>query len=101
MVKEMLSYSGSSGYRRTKPVRRTDLVGFTGIIDTILESGLSLAASQYGNPADGLSKRAYLPYLTDSSGCSLQRTSRTRQGRSRVDQKGSVRIHDRTSSAHA
>ncbi len=54
MVKKMLSYSGSPGYRRTKPARRTDLAGFTGIIDTILESGLSLAASQYTNPAKGL-----------------------------------------------
>ena len=55
MVKKMLSYSGSPGYRPTKPVRQTDLVGSTGIIDTILESGWSLAASQYTNPANGLS----------------------------------------------
>ena len=35
-VKKMLSYSSPPGYRRTKPVRRPKLDGFTGIIDAIL-----------------------------------------------------------------
>ena len=34
----MLSYSAPLGYRRTKPVRRPKLEGFTGIIDAILEA---------------------------------------------------------------
>ncbi len=34
----MLSYSSPPGYRRTKPVRRPKLDGFTGIIDAILEA---------------------------------------------------------------
>ena len=37
-VKKMLSYSAPPGYRRTKPVRRPKLDGFTGIIDAILEA---------------------------------------------------------------
>ncbi len=37
-VKKMLSYSAPPGYRRTKPVRRTKLDGFTGIVDAILEA---------------------------------------------------------------
>ena len=37
-VKKMLSYSVPAGYRRTKPVRRPKLEGFTGIIDAILEA---------------------------------------------------------------
>ena len=37
-VKKMLSYSAPPGYRRTKPVRRPKLGGFTGIVDTILEA---------------------------------------------------------------
>ena len=37
-VKRMLSYSVPSGYRRTKPIRRRKLDGFTGIVDTILET---------------------------------------------------------------
>ena len=37
-VKRMLSYSGPPGYRRTKPVRRPELDGFTGIVDAILEA---------------------------------------------------------------
>ena len=36
-VKKMLSYSVSAGYRRTAPVRRPKLDGFTGIVDAILE----------------------------------------------------------------
>ena len=36
-VKKMLSYS-APGYRRTKPVRRPRLDGFTGIVDAILEA---------------------------------------------------------------
>ena len=36
-VKKMLSYSAPPGYRRTKPVRRPKLDGFTGIVDAILE----------------------------------------------------------------
>ena len=37
-VKKMLSYSAPPGYRRTRPVRRPKLEGFTGIIDAILEA---------------------------------------------------------------
>ena len=37
-VKKMLSYSVPPGYRRTKPVRRPKLDGFTGIVDAILEA---------------------------------------------------------------
>ena len=37
-VKKMLSYSAPPGYRRTKPVRRQKLDGFTGIVDAILEA---------------------------------------------------------------
>ena len=37
-VKKMLSYSAPAGYRRTAPVRRPKLEGFTGIIDAILEA---------------------------------------------------------------
>ena len=37
-VKKMLSYSAPPGYRRTKPVRRPKLEGFTGIVDAILEA---------------------------------------------------------------
>ena len=36
-VKKMLNYSAPPGYRRTKPVRRPKLEGFTGIIAAILE----------------------------------------------------------------
>ena len=44
-VKKMLSYSAPPGYRRTKPVRRPKLDGFTGIADAILE------ADSYGRNA--------------------------------------------------
>ena len=37
-VKKMLSYSAPPGYRRTKPVKRPKLDGFTGIVDAILEA---------------------------------------------------------------
>ena len=37
-VKKMLSYSAPPGYRRTKPVRRPKLDGFTGIVDALLEA---------------------------------------------------------------
>ena len=37
-VKKMLSYSAPPGYRRTKPVGRPKLDGFTGIVDAILPS---------------------------------------------------------------
>ena len=37
-VKKMLSYSSPPGYRRSKPVRRPKLDGFTGIVDAILEA---------------------------------------------------------------
>ncbi len=36
--KKMLSYSPPPGYRRTAPVRRPKLDGFTGVIDAILEA---------------------------------------------------------------
>ncbi len=35
-VKKMLSYSAPPGYRRTKPVRRPKLDGFTGIVEAVL-----------------------------------------------------------------
>ena len=37
-VKKMLSYAAPPGYRRTKPVRRPKLDGFSGIVDAILEA---------------------------------------------------------------
>ena len=37
-VKKMLTYSAPPGYRRTRPVRRPKLDGFTGIVDAILEA---------------------------------------------------------------
>ena len=37
-VKKMLRYSSPPGYRRTKPVRRPKLGGFTGITNAILEA---------------------------------------------------------------
>ena len=37
-VKKMQSYSAPPGYRRTAPVRRPKLRGFTGIIDAFLEA---------------------------------------------------------------
>ena len=37
-VKKVLSYSAPPEYRRTKPVRRRKLDGFTGVIDAILEA---------------------------------------------------------------
>ena len=37
-VKKMLTYSAPPGYRRTKPVRRPKLDGFTGIVDAMLEA---------------------------------------------------------------
>ena len=37
-AKKTLSYSAPPGYRRTKPVRRPKLDGFTGIVDAILEA---------------------------------------------------------------
>ena len=53
-VKKMLSYSAPPGYRRTKPVRRPRLDGFTGIVDTILEadngSGRAAQAASHGAP---------------------------------------------------
>ena len=38
-VKKMLSCSAPPGYRRSKPVRRPKLDGFTGVIDAILQAG--------------------------------------------------------------
>ena len=37
-VKKMLCFSVPPGYRRTAPVRRPKLDGFTGIVDAILEA---------------------------------------------------------------
>ena len=37
-VKKMVSYSAPPGHRRTKPVRRHKLDGFTGIVSAILEA---------------------------------------------------------------
>ena len=45
-VKTMLSYSAPPGYRRTKPVRRPKLDGFTGIIDAILEADTDVPRKQ-------------------------------------------------------
>ena len=41
-VKKMLRYSAPPGYRRSKPVRRPKLEGFTGLIDAILEADADL-----------------------------------------------------------
>ena len=71
MAKTMLSYSALPGCRRTRPVQRTELEGFAGIIGTIPESGLALAASLYTSPAAGLSLLAGSPYIADSSGRSF------------------------------
>ena len=53
-VKKMLSYSAPPGYRRTKPVRRPKLDGFTGIVDAILGgghgSGGAAQAASHGAP---------------------------------------------------
>ena len=57
-VKKMLSYSAPPGYRRTKPVRRPKLGGFTGIVDAILEAGTDPGrAAQAGSGAAGRSRR--------------------------------------------
>lgn len=45
-VKKMLSYSAPPGYRRTKPVRRPKLAGFTGIIDAILATDRDVPRKQ-------------------------------------------------------
>ena len=45
-MKKMLSYSSPLGYRRTKPVRRPKLDGFTGIIDGILEADAEVPRKQ-------------------------------------------------------
>ena len=45
-VKKMLSYSVPPGYRRTKPVRRPKLDGFTGIVDAILEADRDVPRKQ-------------------------------------------------------
>ena len=50
-VKKMLSYSSPPGYRRSKPVRRPKLDGFTGIVDAILgrtRSGGAAHAAPHG-----------------------------------------------------
>ena len=45
-VKKMLSYSAPPGYRRTKPVRRPKLDGFTEIIDQWLKEDLKQLRKQ-------------------------------------------------------
>ena len=45
-VKKMLSNSAPPGYRRTKPVRRPELDGFTGIVDAILEADRDVPCKQ-------------------------------------------------------
>ncbi len=45
-VKKMLSYSAPPGYRRSKPVRRPKLEGFTGIIDAILAADRDVPRKQ-------------------------------------------------------
>ena len=45
-VKKMLSYSPPPGHRRTKPVRRAKLDGFTGNVDAILEADRDVARKQ-------------------------------------------------------
>ena len=45
-VKKMLRYSAPPGYRRTAPVRRPKLEGFTGIIDAILEADRDVPRKQ-------------------------------------------------------
>ena len=45
-VDKMVAFSVPPGYRRTKPVRRPKLDGFTGIIDQILEADKALPRKQ-------------------------------------------------------
>jgi len=45
-VDKMLAFSVPPGYRRTKPIRRPKLDGFTGIIDQILEADKDLPKKQ-------------------------------------------------------
>ena len=45
-VKKMLRYPAPPGYRRTAPVRRPKLEGFTGIIDAILEADRDVPRKQ-------------------------------------------------------
>ncbi len=45
-VKKMLSYSAPPGYRRSQPVRRPKLDGFTEIIDAILATGKDVPREQ-------------------------------------------------------
>jgi len=45
-VDKMVAFSVPPGYRRTKPVRRPKLGGFTGIIDQILEADQALPKKQ-------------------------------------------------------
>ena len=49
-VKKMLRYSAPPGYRRTAPVRRPKLEGFTGIIDAILEAHLRTGGEDFDWP---------------------------------------------------
>ena len=53
-VKKMLSYSAPPGYRRTKPVKRPKLDGFTGIVDADPGgghgSGRAAQAASHGAP---------------------------------------------------
>ena len=61
-VKKMLSYSAPPGYRRTKPVRRPKLDGFTGIVDAILEASIPFShARAAASRAEGASPRARVP----------------------------------------
>ena len=52
-VRKMLRYATPPGYRRTKPVRRPKLEGFTGIIDQIFP--LSAAADSFRLVGEGRS----------------------------------------------
>ena len=61
-VKKMLTYSAPPGYRRTKPVRRPKLDGFTGIVDAIWRRTRS------GRAAQASRRTGYSSVLRDEHG---------------------------------
>ena len=65
-VKKMLTYSAPPGYRRTKPVRRPKLDGFTGIVDCPSSKHLGLLSLFY-NGGSGSSWIDVKPLVVDGS----------------------------------
>ncbi len=63
----MLSYSAPPGYRRTKPVRRPRLDGFTGIVDAIRATKISPIDSRRASPISNRSSSR----IKDGSCCRL------------------------------